>query len=197
MIDFLIGTIVNVSEEDIVLQVGGFGIKMKCDSKTIEKIKCGDNIRIFTHVVFNQNGVAIFGFYDAITRDVFARLIGVSQVGPSKALKILSTYDVNELRKIIANNEVSRMNVIKGINSTTAYAVFNALAKFFKEKKEGILENVSQSQIEISEAISALKNLGIPSQQARDMVKSALLKQSFSTTEELIKFLLTSNDGSE
>ena len=67
-----------------------------------------------------EDRMELFAFADEGEREVFEMLIGVSGIGPSLGLTILSGMSLRDLQDDIVHERVSELTGIKGIGKRTA-----------------------------------------------------------------------------
>ncbi len=179
MIGQLKGYVIHRWDQGVVLDVNGVGYEVYMPDSSLSKIILDKKeITLYTHLVFKEDNVSLFGFLDRFDRDIFRLLLEVSGVGPKLALSLLSKLSGIELLNVLANEDVRRLQSIHGVGKKTAARLCVDLrerAKKFLKIKEGIeIKSLSyKSALEdrlIDDVISALLNLGYSYKEAKDAV---------------------------
>ena len=91
MIAMLRGTLVEKHPNQAILDVGGVGYDVTIPITTFSNLPDPGSqalLRIYTHV--REDTLALYGFLTADEKNLFEKLIGVSGIGPSLAVKVLS-----------------------------------------------------------------------------------------------------------
>ncbi len=115
------------------------------------------SLHIHTHV--REDALALYGFLRPEEKQLFEKLITVSGIGPSLAIKTLSGMAAADMVGAIRGNDFARLTKIPGIGRKTAERMCVEL----RDKLEGFgapQAVVSHSAIE-EDVISALTNLAI------------------------------------
>ncbi len=138
MIGRLRGTLVDRTEDEIVVDCGGVGYAVTVSAVTMAGLpRPGTDeqvtLRVYTHV--QETRIALYGFATAQERTLFDLLITVKNVGPSTAVHILSGATPEELARTIAAGDVRALVRIKGVGKKTADLMIVEL----KEKCEWLL----------------------------------------------------------
>lgn len=136
----------------------------------------------------------LFAFSEENEREVFEMLIGVSGIGPSLALTILSGMSLRDLQEAIAHERVSELTSIKGIGKRTA----ERLVLDLRDKvvvgastADGDKPADASGSVNSEEAAMALMALGMSPSEARQAVRKAVERNGADlTVQQLIKFAL-------
>ena len=160
---------------------------------TYGQIKTLDKGRLYTHFHVKEDSQTLYGFYDLSEKSRFRDLIGISGVGPSTALMVLSSLSAEELQSAVINGQVKVIQSVKGVGGKTAERIILELKDKFK--KESLIGNVTDlSQISNntlrSQALSALTTLGIGKLAAEKTIDKIMSEHESLRIEELIKFAL-------
>ncbi len=194
MIAYLKGTITYKSPTKIYIECGGVGYHVNISLQTFEKIENLQESKIYIYTHINEQAHTLYGFENEIEKEVFLLLISVNGVGPNTARLILSSMNVEELKKAIIYQEVSLIQKIKGIGPKTAQRMVLEL----KDKMDKVqtdnspydLNSPPKNKIN-DEAIAALIMLGFPKAHSEKVVASVVKNHPSATSiEELIKLSL-------
>jgi Holliday junction DNA helicase RuvA len=196
MIAYLKGLLVELEPTHLIVDVGGVGYRVNIPLSTFDAFKSQKEIKVLTHFHVKEDAQTLYGFYLPEERIVFLDLIGISGIGPSTAIGMLSAMNPNEIKSAIVAENVKQIQSIKGIGGKTAQRVILELKD--KYKKEGLISESSQSSTVSNnslrnEALSALINLGFAKNSAEKVIDKILqASQENITLEQLIKQALKS-----
>lgn len=128
MIASLAGTVIQVSAESVVVEVGGVGIAVHVSPSVARTLHMGDHARLSTSLVVREDSLTLFGFFAADDRDVFETLQSVSGVGPRLALGILSALTPDQLRAAVHGGDERTLTAVPGIGKKGAQRMVLELA---------------------------------------------------------------------
>jgi Holliday junction DNA helicase RuvA len=196
MISYLKGLLVELEPTHLIMEVGGVGYHVIIPLSTYDAFKSKKEAKVLTHFHVKEDSQTLYGFSLAEERTVFLDLIGISGIGPSTAIGMLSAMNPNEIKSAIVAENVKQIQSIKGIGGKTAQRVILELKDRYK--KEGLITESSQSSGASNnslrnEALSALINLGFAKNSAEKVIDKILqANQENITLEQLIKQALKS-----
>ena len=194
MISYLRGKLAFKAPMQAVIDVGGVGYGISISLVTYDQLPIlGEEVLLFTHMHVREDRMELFAFADEGEREVFEMLIGVSGIGPSLALTILSGMSLRDLQESIVHERVSELTGIKGIGKRTAERLVLDLRdkiSLSADVSEGKIQDETGSDIS-EEAAMALMALGMTPSEARQAVRKAIERNgSDLTVQQLIKFAL-------
>ncbi len=194
MISYLRGKLAFKAPMQAVVDVGGVGYGVSISLVTYDQLPpLEGDVRLFTHMHVREDRMELFAFADENEREVFEMLIGVSGIGPSLALTILSGMSLRDLQEAIANERVSELTNIKGIGKRTAERlVLDLRDKISVSAPAAGGDGGGASGSSTSEeAVMALMALGMSPSDARQAVRKANERHGADlTVQQLIKFAL-------
>jgi len=117
----------------IVLTQGGLGYSIYVPPRVIQ----GKKIALFVYHYQTEKSDALYGFTTFEERELFARLLKVSGLGPKGALGLLSLYEPKELLKIIEEKDINKMKIAPGIGPKTARKILTELTGALDFEIEG------------------------------------------------------------
>ena len=122
MIGYLSGTIKHITSDMIILDVSGVGYEVLMPSRWIQNnaSALGKKVVIYAHTVVRENDISIIGFSSMAEKQMFARLLKVSSVGPKTALLVISSYSVEEIEKAVEDQDIEIFLQIKGLAKKTS-----------------------------------------------------------------------------
>lgn len=190
MIEYLIGTIADITENFVIIESGGIGYGITVSATTLSHIKNGEKAKIYTYLSIKEDGVSLFGFYSKQEKDIFLHLIAVSGIGPKMAISILSGINVDEFIAVVASGDHMRLCSIKGVGKKTAERIVLEL----KDKlKKDYSKNVDVEFVPFSsyaeEAILALMSMGFSRQEATLAVSKVQCGSEMSTEQIVLAAL--------
>jgi Holliday junction DNA helicase RuvA len=186
MIASLEGTVTQILEDSLVLNVGGVGFrvmvpKLVCQSSEIYKSKS-----LFTYLVVREDALTLFGFETIEERDLYVLLLGANGVGPRTALAIISTMSPGLIRKAVLSNESDLFTRVPGVGKKTAQSLVLHLSG--KIKGEYAEVNAGERELD-ADVIAALTGLGYSVVEAQSAIQS-LPKDAPKDLEERIRLAL-------
>lgn len=196
MIAYLVGTVAEVSEDNIVVELNGMGFNVRVPYGY--GFKVGSEIKVHTYTYVKEDAFQLFGFETKDQLELFKKLITVNGIGPKGALAILSVMSANDLRFAIYSQDASAIAKAPGIGKKTAERVILDLKDKMKledvtalpgagEAENGLIaDNFEAARKEAIDALAAL-GYGI-SEAAKAVSKVAVTEES--TTEEILKMAL-------
>ncbi len=200
MIGYLKGTIVEVLDDTVILDVGGIGYLIEMPASFLAKLPpLGHEAQIYTRLIVRDDQINLYGFLDKKALLVFKVLLEVSGVGPKLALNVLSVLSPEDLVSDIAKGDTSRIRSVHGVGKKTAARICVDL----KEKaakilaKEGRIVQVTDynkaGQVDeslLDDAVSALVNLGYRPHEAKRVLSQIVSKHGALEVDKLIKMAL-------
>lgn len=195
MITFVKGRLVEKEPTHVVIETNGLGYHINISLNTYSGVKDQENCILHTHFHVKEDSNTLYGFLIKAERQTFLDLIGISGVGPSTALMILSSLSPKELQNAIATEDVKLIQSVKGIGAKTAQRIILELkGKIEKSILDGSIEvdsSIKSHNTIKDEALIALTTLGIAKAAAEKSIDRVVRKLgSDITVEELIKHAL-------
>lgn len=183
MIGKLKGTIDEIGEDHVVLDVHGVGYVAHCSARTLGKLgSAGEAAVLFIETYVREDQFRLFGFLTALEREWFRLLQSVQGVGSKVALAVLSTLTPGELANAIALQDKTAVSRAPGVGPKVAVRIMTELRNkapaFTGEAgaaiglKQELGEGVASAPV--SDAVSALTNLGYSRDQAANAIAAAL-----------------------
>lgn len=172
MITHLNGKLTEVYPTHLIVECNGVGYWVNISLNTYSKLEKVDNVKIFTQMIVREDAQILYGFHSKQEREVFQRLISVSGVGPSSAMMMLSSLEIDEIRNAIDQADAKKLQSVKGIGAKTAQRIIIDL----KDKLEGETFNFNLNSDNSKnkskfDALSALDVLGIPRKTAEKVLE--------------------------
>ncbi len=152
----------------------------------------GEELALYTAFVVREDAQELFGFSTFEERETFKMLTTINRVGARTALSILSVYKPDDLRRIVAQDDVIALTKVSGIGKQTGQKIFLELK--YKYKSEPQLANFSLSEPNqnstFNDALTGLLNLGYDQQTASEVVNEVLQKEPDLSVGEALRSAL-------
>lgn len=170
MYDYLSGRIAARHPTYAVVDAGGVGYRVEIPLSTYEKMPREGVVKLFTWLRVTDDDLRLFGFISERERAIFLRLVeGVQQLGPSKAIAILSSASPDDLSRAIEQGDVAFFRRIKGVGEKLASRIVLELkGKLPEEAGKG-----DGTPSVTRDAVSALVTLGYDRREAEEAVRRA------------------------
>jgi len=170
MIASIKGEVIDKSENSLVIQVGGVGLRVNVPVALAASYEHGEHAQLFTHLVVREDNLSLYGFDNAEARSLFQNLITVNGVGPRLALAILSSLSVDMIYQAVLSEQAQLFNQVPGIGSKTAQKIVLYLHDKLKPLMEaGVISAVRDVNREL---IDALAGLGYSVLEAQTAIQS-------------------------
>ena len=131
------------------------------------------------HQTRNGMEFRLYGFLTDEEKRVFLKLIDVKDIGPSKALNILSTIPVDELARVVEKGDYERLSQVPGIGKKTAMRIIGELGgKLLPTPGSSVREEAKEALISLGytqkEADMVLDKLSLEGKDVEEVLKEAL-----------------------
>jgi Holliday junction DNA helicase RuvA len=115
------GRLLEADADGLVIEVGGVGLRVLASAAAARAAQeTPEAVRLQTHLVVREDALTLYGFASQRERGLFVALLGVSGLGPSKALALLSGYPPDTLQRAIAAGDLALLASVSGIGKRTA-----------------------------------------------------------------------------
>jgi Holliday junction DNA helicase RuvA len=187
--DFLRGRLVDVGPESIVLENGGIGYRLLVSGATSSRLPTDGEATVFVLDMVRDDRPTLYGFASREERRLFERLLGVSKVGPTTALALLSALEPGVLAAAVNAGDTTQLSRVKGIGKRTAERLCVDL-KGRLDDMTALPGAITDARVSVS---SALVALGYPRPVAEAAAEAACAEAAPDTPlEELVKLGLAS-----
>lgn len=165
MIGRILGEVIDAVGEVVVLDVGGVGYEVNVTPRTAASLGAADGfVTVHTHLHVREDAMVLFGFLTASDRDVFRVLLGAQGVGPKVALGMLGVFTADELRRVVATEDVDGLTAVPGIGKRTAQKIVLDLKPKLAAGEADVVESDS------SQVRQALEGLGYSAPEIREAI---------------------------
>jgi holliday junction DNA helicase RuvA len=192
MIATLRGEITQIEGNAIVVETGGVGLRVFVPTLLRERLKAGEAIFLFTHLVVREDDWKLYGFESQADRELFNTLLGVDGVGPRTALAVLSTLTVDTVQRAVFGDEPDLLSRVPGVGKKTAQKM--VLYLHDRLKPVSGLEKIASLSDSDSEVLAALTALGYSVVEAQTAIQS-IPKDAPEEVEERLRLALQQFTG--
>ena len=198
MYAYLKGTIEDIAEDNLVIEVNQIGYNVKVSARTVNALGgIGSFVKIYTYTLVREDTFSLYGFLTKDDLEIFKKLITVNGIGPKGGLAILSIMSADELRFAILAADAKAIAKAPGVGAKTAERVILDLKdKISIEDAISPKETVSALAVagedignKKNEAVEALTALGYSASDALRAVKQVEMTEDIGV-EEILKAAL-------
>ena len=194
MIGRIVGTLIEKSPPELLVDVAGIGYELSASMTTIYDLPAvGEKVVLYTHFQVKEDSHTLYGFIDKAERALFRVLIKVNGIGPKMALAVLSSMSSEELVANVQESDVTALTKIPGVGKKTAERLIIELRdKLGQAAKNDLFSTptvLRQVQADPrQEAEAALISLGYKPQEAAKAI--AAVPVDGASSEEVIRAAL-------
>lgn len=186
---------------ELIIEVGGVGYRVSVTAATMSRLPADETVLLHIHHHIREADQKLFGFLVKEERTAFEGLLSAHGVGPSLALAVLATHPVDQLARILADDDLSALCEVPGVGKKTAQRLLvelkSTLVLPVLDTDDGraidlnggvsgsggalvdvreALENLGYSSEEIRRAVAAVTDQGPDSADSGQLLKLALLQ---------------------
>jgi Holliday junction DNA helicase RuvA len=182
MIGRLKGTVEEIGEDYVLLDVHGVSYLAFCPARTLGRLAAGEAAVLEIETYVREDVLRLYGFATKLEREWFRLLQSVQGVGSKVALAVLSTLSTSELANAVALQDKATVARAPGIGPKVAARIVAELktkAPAFAGEAAAVIglkqelgEGVAAAPV--SDAVSALTNLGYSRDQAASAIGAAM-----------------------
>lgn len=187
MIATLNGEVTQLEDNALVIAVGGVGLRVFAPAPLRARLRPGEAVMLFTHLVVREDALTLYGFETPADRELFTLLLGVDGVGPKVALAVLSTLNLELVQRAVFGDEPDILSRVPGVGKKTAQKI--ALHLRDRLKPAGGLERVAALSDVDTEVLAALTALGYSVIEAQAAIQS-LPRDAPQDVEERLRLAL-------
>jgi Holliday junction DNA helicase RuvA len=182
MIGKLRGIVDSYGDDWVIIDVGGVGYHVYCSVRTLQSLpSVGQTATLAIETYVREDAIRLYGFGSDLEREWFRLLMMVQGVGTRVALAILGVLKPGDLANAIALQDKATLARAPGVGKKVAERIASEL----KDKAPayssadplvvGLQSELAENRAPhaVSEAVSALVNLGYAQLQASTAIASA------------------------
>lgn len=169
MIASVHGTVQQMDEGSIVLEVGGVGIKILIPTSVLAFCPgIGKSFLLHTQMIVREDAIHLYGFLNPEQRELFNTLLKVDGVGPRLGLAILSHLSPEVLQTAVATQRPELLTSVPGVGRKTA----EKIVFYLKDRLKVPVFGVGVPNEIDGEVLTALTSLGYSVLEAQAALKS-------------------------
>ena len=182
MFYYLNGTVVEIGQSSLVLDINGIGFFINTSLKTLSSVKTSAPARLYISESIGENNFDLYGFADLQEKRFFELLISVSGVGPKAAISLLSALNTDMLVMAIVNDDAKALTAAPGIGKKIAQRIILELRDKLSAEMpsmaadvssvEAASSDVSVGNSAVSDAVAALSVLGYSTAEIMPIIKN-------------------------
>ncbi len=192
MIATLRGEVSQIEENALIVEVGGVGLRVFVPAPLRGRLKAGEVILLYTHLIVREDALILYGFESQPDRELFNILLGVDGVGPKVALSVLSTLTLDAVQRAVFTEEPDILSRVPGVGRKTSQKIILYLHD--KLKPTDALAKIAALSDKDSEVLAALTSLGYSVVEAQTAIQS-LPKDAPDDVEERLRLALQNFTG--
>ena len=178
----------------VSIEVSGVGYLLEVTERDFAMTNtCDDeNKKFYVSLIHREDVMALYGFLNKETRDIFQILLSVSGVGAKMAIALLNEFDACELITFVIDGNFKELTRAKGVGPKLAQKIILELKdKLIKTDLPKTSCALPQSQA-IVDAQSIMLSLGYTEKEIDDALsKVASSVEDSSNPEEILRKALT------
>lgn len=164
MIGLLEGRLHQLEPGEVIVEAGGVGYLVQTTLRAFDRLSRSQRATLWIHTLVRSDAITLFGFLDREELGAFERLIAVAGVGPRTALAVLSGLSPRELAEAVEAGDAPQLQRVPGVGRKTA-------DRIVLELRGRLPRGPAERPDALSDAISALVNLGYKEREARRAVE--------------------------
>ncbi|HLB90751.1 MAG TPA: Holliday junction branch migration protein RuvA [Terriglobales bacterium] len=160
MIAHLRGTLLAKHPNQAIVETHGVGYDVAISVPTFTEMPAaGLEVALHIHTHVREDALSLYGFLRLAEKHLFEKLLAVSGIGPTLAIKILSGMPADEMIAAIRGGDLVRLTRIPGIGRKTAERMVLELRDKLPPATAPEITAAPATPVE-EDVISALVNLG-------------------------------------
>ncbi|MDO5494987.1 MAG: Holliday junction branch migration protein RuvA [bacterium] len=162
MISSVRGLVAHIGLDHAVIEVGGVGMAVQSTPGTLAALRLGSEGYLATTLVVREDSLTLFGFETPDEREAFLVLQTVTGVGPRLALAVLAVLGPEDLRRAVAEEDLTMLMRVPGIGKKSAQRLVLELAGKIGAPSGTVTENVAEAPPSgmDEDVVAALTQLG-------------------------------------
>lgn len=188
--EFLHGRVAEKGEGQLVVALGGLGLKVFVPQRTVDSVSEGEEIHLYTALLAKEEGFELYGFASKEEREMFEALLSVPQVGPRLAFKLVSALPPGQFVAALRRGDLSALDGVKGIGRRTAQRVLLELSERALRWAPAEVPPEAEKEKIVLQALTS-KALGFKAEEARRAVELVRKECPEASVEEMLRRALS------
>ena len=192
MFEYLNGVIKIKKPEYLAVDVNGVGYRVYITLKTYDQVQIGEKKELYIYNVIKEDTFKLVGFLQERERVLFEMLIGISGIGLSLALSIMSTFSIDNIREIVLTEDFKTLKRVPKLGEKKSKQIIIDLNNKIKTLNLMSMEDPSGEMLNNvieEELYMALDSLGYSKKEIDSLISKEELN-SYTTLENAIKGVL-------
>jgi Holliday junction DNA helicase RuvA len=186
MIGRIRGTIIEKTPNLVLVDVAGVGYELEIPLSTFYELgPLDESVILHTQMVVREDAQLLYGFKTLEEREMFRSLVKVNGVGPKLAITILSGVSASDFVRCVLDGDVKSLVALPGVGKKTAERLIVEMKDQMPKAESLPLGSLSPLQGHLSDAESALVQLGFKPQDASRAL--AAVDAADKSVEDLIR----------
>ena len=185
MIGLLTGKPLIVGDQ-LIVDCQGVGYQVAVIPQVRVQIAHLDQVSLYIHTHVREEALSLYGFLDPQEKVVFGWLLGVSGVGPSTALNLISV-GIIQLIEAIQTAQVSRLTQVPRVGKKLAQKIIIEMRGKVGELQQLDLSPLSNHQ---SDLVQAMVKLGFDEEKVVDVLRDLSTQIATMTESQIIKLVI-------
>ena len=197
MIEYLSGTLADLTPALAVVDCGGIGYGVNISLNTFASLQGKEEVKLWITEAIREDAYQLWGFSTRQERELFLLLTSVSGIGAAMARMALSAMTVAELCGVISEGNDKMLRQVKGIGPKAAQRIIVDLRDKIavlgidaSSAGESSQASTPVNQEVQDEAVSALTMLGFSPAPTHKVVQQILREEPDAPVERVIKLAL-------
>ncbi len=128
MISSVRGRVAHIGLDHVVVEVGGVGLAVQSTPAMLAELRVGSEAALATTLEVREDSLTLFGFETPDEREAFLTLQTVTGVGPRLAMAVLAVLGPEDLRRAVADEDLTTLMRVPGIGKKSAQRLVLELA---------------------------------------------------------------------
>lgn len=175
------------------VEVAGVGYLLEVTERDFVSTSTSEDAqKFYVNLIHREDTMALYGFLNKETRDIFQILLSVSGVGAKMALALLNEFDACDLISFVIDGNFKELTRAKGVGPKLAQKIILELKdKLMKTELPKSSVTLPQNQA-ISDAQAILLSLGYENKEIDDaLAKVVSSLEDSNNPEEILRKALT------
>lgn len=178
----------------LTVDLSGVGYLLEVTEKDFLSVQTGNvKEKLFVSLIHREDSIALYGFLNKETRDIFQILLSVSGVGSKMALALLNEFDACDLISFVIDGNFKELTRAKGVGPKLAQKIILELKdKLLKtDLTKTSTKSFPQNQA-INDAQAIMLSLGYGIDEIEDALSKVISSvEDDSNPEEILRKTLT------
>jgi len=179
----------------IVVTQSGVGYEMGLPSRTLYALPSkGENVALYVSLTVREDAMELFGFAAFEEKRMFEILLTISKIGARTALAILSTFRLEDLHRLVLEEDPTSLTRVSGIGKKNAQHIFLELKYKLKADDAFVTGTLPSPEVHetsvFRDTLTGLGNLGYAEDECAPLVRKFLHDEPDMDVVGALRFVL-------